>query len=48
MGILMAKYKHPRGHFAKRKTKKGVRYYGNSRRLTLKQIRAYQWKRHHG
>jgi len=43
----MAKYKHPRGKFAKRKTHGVVRYYGNSRRLKLSQIRAYQWKRHH-
>lgn len=38
---MRSKYKHPRGHFAKRNGK----YYGDSRRLTLAQIRAYHSKR---
>jgi len=44
---MRSKYKHPPGKFAKRKIGGKTRYYGNTRRLTLSQIRAYHYKRRH-
>lgn len=41
--MAKSKYKHKRGHYEKR----GHWYYGNTKKLSLKQIRAIGYRKHH-